>query len=321
MARTDCSAIASRRVVYESSILVRFDSCSADHRGQPGGLIVTQGRQSLKLHVSALQLALVVLLEPQRADQAYDGGVVGEDSDDVGLTLDLGVEPLEGIGAVDLRSVRLRERHERQHFDFSSVHELSELRQLGAQLIGDDPPLRAHGLEGVLCERGVDRGEHHLLLPFAGVCERVAQEVNLAALPGGVQDLGCGGLQARVGVGDDELDPSKATACHGAQEVPPERLRFAWTDSQTKHLTHALSVYGDGNYYGLRHDPAGLLRLHVDRIDPRPVALDGPIEERVDAFVDLPAQPADLALRDPGHPHCLDQLVDRTGRDAPDISG
>ena len=117
------------------------------------------------------------------------------------------------------------------------------------------------------------------------------------------------------------LTPPRATERQGAQEVPPERIRFAWTDSQTKHLTHAIGVYGDGNYYGLRHDPAGLPRLHVGRIDPqvRPVAAERPIKERVDALVDLGAQPADLALRDPGHPDCLDQLVDRTGRDALDI--
>ena len=36
------------------------------------------------------------------ADQACDGGVVGKDAHDVGSPFDLGVEPFERVGAVDL---------------------------------------------------------------------------------------------------------------------------------------------------------------------------------------------------------------------------
>ena len=38
-----------------------------------------------------------------------------------------------------------------------------------------------------------------------------------------------------------------------------------------------------------------------------------------DLAVDLPAQPADLALGDAAHAHRLDQIVDRAGRDALDV--
>jgi hypothetical protein len=44
-----------------------LDSCSADHGGQPSGLIVGESLQTFKLQVSTLQLSLAVLLEEQRA--------------------------------------------------------------------------------------------------------------------------------------------------------------------------------------------------------------------------------------------------------------
>src|SRR3954454_12616686 len=68
-------------------------------------------------------------------------------------------------------------------------------------------------------------------------------------------------------------------------------------------------------------DAAGLADLHIGRVDPqiRPVALDRSIEEGLHLAVDLLAQPRHLALRDATHPHRLDQIVDRAGRDALDI--
>ena len=44
--------------------------------------------------------------------------------------------------------------------------------------------------------------------------------------------------------------------------------------------------------------------------------LDRPRQEGPDALVDLLAQARDLALRDAGPAHRLDQVIDRAGRDA-----
>src|SRR5689334_8966508 len=44
-------------------VLARLDSCSAHHSGEPSGLIVCASLESFKLHVSTLQLPLVVLFE------------------------------------------------------------------------------------------------------------------------------------------------------------------------------------------------------------------------------------------------------------------
>jgi len=58
--------------------------------------------QSFKLHLAPVQGPLIVLLEHHGGDQACDGSVVGKDAHDVGSPFDLGVEPFERVGAVDL---------------------------------------------------------------------------------------------------------------------------------------------------------------------------------------------------------------------------
>ena len=40
---------------------------------------------------------LIVLLEKDSADEPCDGGFVGKDTDDVGATLDLGMEPFDRV--------------------------------------------------------------------------------------------------------------------------------------------------------------------------------------------------------------------------------
>src|SRR2546421_11854131 len=52
----------------------------------------------------------------------------------------------------------------------------------------------------------------------------VAHEVNPAALPGGVEHLADGGLDALVGVRDHELDAAQTAAGELAEEGAPERL-------------------------------------------------------------------------------------------------
>ena len=62
----------------------------------------------------------------------------------------------------------------------------------------------------------------------------------------------------------------------------------------------------------------GLTHLEIGGIDPQigPVALDRTVQESLHPFVDLATQTGDLTLGDAAHPHRLDQIIDRTGRDA-----
>ena len=92
---------------------------------------------------------------------------------------------------------------------------------------------------------------------------------------------------------------------------------------------HGISADAQGNLYIAdrdnhrdRHDPAVPPRLHVGRVQPDigPFPLDRPAQEALHPFVDLAAQPGDLALADPLHPHGLDQIIHRAGRDTLDVS-
>ena len=75
----------------------------------------------------------------------------------------------------------------------------------------------------------------------------VAHEVDAAALPGGAQHLGGGGLEAFVGVRDDELDAAQPAPRQLAQELAPERLGFRGADVQAEHFAPAVAVDADGD--------------------------------------------------------------------------
>ena len=65
---------------------------SVCNRGQTGSGILAELSQGFQGHVPATQRPFVVLLEQQSPDQSVDGGLVGEDADDVGAPLDLAVD-------------------------------------------------------------------------------------------------------------------------------------------------------------------------------------------------------------------------------------
>ena len=117
------------------------------------------------------------------------------------------------------------------------------------------------------------------------------------------------------------MTPRRPRRVELAQDVGPERLRLRRPDAHAEHLTPAVGVDADGDDHRDRDDAAGLPHLHVGRVDPqvRPVALQRPLQERLDPAVDLLAPPGDLALGDAGHPHRLDQVVDRPRRDTLDV--
>jgi hypothetical protein len=77
--------------------------------------------------------------------------------------------------------------------------------------------------------------------------ERVAHEVDAAALPGGAEHARDGGLDAFVGVGDDKLDAAQAAAGESAQERRPEGLGLGRADVHAKHLASSIGVDADGD--------------------------------------------------------------------------
>ena len=71
-------------------------------------------------------------------------------------------------------------------------------------------------------EGGGDEGGHHPPTVLAGMGQGVAGEVHPAALPGGMEQLGDGRLEAIVGVGNDQFDATETALPELAQEGGPE---------------------------------------------------------------------------------------------------
>ena len=124
----------------------------------------------------------VVLLQQQRADQADDGRFVWKDTDDVAAPLDLAVEPLQGVGRVDLGAMLGRELHVGQHVSLRFVHEGSQFRHTRAGLICDLAPLLFGGRRVVLGEGGADPGRDDAALRLAGIHQGISHEVHAGAV-------------------------------------------------------------------------------------------------------------------------------------------
>ena len=132
---------------------------SCGHGGQDDDGIIADGGDGFQRHVAgALHGPFVVLLHQDCSDEAYDGVVVWEDSDDVGSALDLAVGSLDGIGRADFVPMLPGEVHEGEHVDLGFVEKGGEPGQLGAQLIGDVAPLLPGGFGRGLREGGGDEG-------------------------------------------------------------------------------------------------------------------------------------------------------------------
>jgi acyl-CoA thioester hydrolase len=91
------------------------------------------------------------------ADEVQDRHLVGEDPDDVGAALDLGVRALDRVGRADLRPVRGGEALVGEHVHLGLVHSLAELRQLVADLVGHPAPLAVRRLRRDTLDVGLPR--------------------------------------------------------------------------------------------------------------------------------------------------------------------
>lgn len=65
-------------------------------------MIIADLSDGFQAHVAACDGLLVVLLKHQRTDEANDGVVIGKDADDIRPPLHLFVQPLKGIGGMEL---------------------------------------------------------------------------------------------------------------------------------------------------------------------------------------------------------------------------
>ena len=135
---------------------------------------------------------MLVVLQQHRPYQADDPGVVGKDADDTGAALDFFIDPLQQVGAPDLFPVVLGEA----------------LGQRGGQIVPARRDLRC----GFLDEQRPQCGRDHALVSLGNTLQQVASEMNPAAPPHSALQLPSDRLgQARVGIGDHQLDAIEAS--------------------------------------------------------------------------------------------------------------
>jgi hypothetical protein len=124
--------------------------------------------------------------------------------------------------------------------------------------------------------------------------------------------------QALVSVGDDQLDALETALDQALEESRPERFSFGRAEAQADDLATAFGRNHHGDYCSDRNNTAAIADFEIGRVEPqiRPLAVDRPLEESVDPFIHVLTELGDLALRDAGQAHRLDQFVDPAGRDA-----
>jgi hypothetical protein len=124
------------------------------------------------------------------------------------------------------------EAHVGEHVALSLVHQLGELLDPGAQLIGDLSPLAPGGFGIVLGEGLANECRDDAAALFAGMGQHIAHEVNAAALPRRAENPGDGGLQPLMGIRDDELNAPQTAPGEFAQKLGPEGLGLRRADRQ-----------------------------------------------------------------------------------------
>jgi hypothetical protein len=144
--------------------------------------------------------------------------------------------------------------------------------------------------------------------------------MNSAPLPGRTKHAGDRVAQAVVSVGDDQLDALETALDQALEESRPKGFGFGRAETQANNLAPAFGRHRHGDYRGDRNDAAAIADLEIGRVEPkiRPLAVDRPVEESIDPFIDILAELGNLALRNASQAHRLDQFVDPPGRDAAD---
>ena len=122
-------------------------------------------------------------------------------------------------------------------------------------------------------------------------------------------------------VAHHRLHPDQAASAQRVQELGPERLSLRLADIETDDLAHALLGHAVGDDERLLADAALVADAFDLRVQPlvRISAIERPVAERLDLFVEAGPHPGDLVLREARKAHLLDQPIDLAGRDAVDV--
>jgi hypothetical protein len=146
--------------------------------------------------------------------------------------------------------VRRGKRVEREDVVLGNVEERGDLRVLAFELIDGVAQSAARFFERAGGEQRADERAERVVVVLVDVAAQVAQEVDGAALPGR-PDLGEGRREARVRVGEGELNADQAP-----EEGAPERLGLGLADIEADDLAPAGLGDGVRDDDALANDPA-----------------------------------------------------------------
>jgi hypothetical protein len=130
--------------------------------------------------------------------------------------------------------------------------------------------------------------------PWRPACASTLPMKWTAAPPGGMQRRSDSGLNAFMGIGDDQLDATQARQASLCKNSVQKGLGLRWSGIHAKHFAAAVAVDADRDDHRNRHDAPALAHLHVGGVDPQigPVAFDRAAQERFHLLVDLDAATA-----------------------------
>ena len=194
--------------------------------------------------VAAADEPFVVLFDQQRAGEADQRGVVGEDADDVGAAADLAVDALERVGRAQLASSA--RAGSRRNASRSSSASSSSCATFGRALEPlDDVGERSRGLlAGSAAKIWRIAAATICCWALRDVAEHVAQEVHGAALPGAAEHLADRLLQALRGRRRrTSCTPSGRARRRARRKLAPEGLGLGLADVEADHLAPAGLVH------------------------------------------------------------------------------
>ncbi len=236
-------------------------------------------------HAPALQLPVLILLQPHRTHEAGDRGVVREDVNHPSAAFDLLIDAIEQVGAPVLLPMLLREVAERQQV-------LPGLSQW--------PPadfVYSSAALGKRSAREPDTPSQRLRISPAFSW---ANTLRRAALPDAALQLAADGLgEAQMGVTDHQLDPSESVLLEVGDEFSPECLAFAVTHLQADQYMAAVGIDAHGDHSSPGADLQGPAQLAVEvggnEIDVGVAGLlERPVQKGLHLLVDLLADAAHL---------------------------
>ena len=118
--------------------------------------------------------------------------------------------------------------------------------------------------------------------------------------------------------GDDQAGAAQPAIGQIMQKFVPEDPGFTGLDSDAQNLEASIQVDRHCHYGSYADDPTATADLDPSRVKPEigPFAFQRAVQECIDAFINLAAEPRDLALRYASHSHSLDQIIHGARRQA-----